>query len=227
MISRIKDKFILLWLVIMLVIPLNITQSYGASTNMVLDSVTVRDSGIVKLIGHISGLTAGRSAQVTLLVFEGEEVTASNQIAYINQTGTTGNNGTFAYEFRLDQKWSNKTLTVKFGSDANASAKTTITTHVIPPRLANIVSNSVIYGVDAYYLRDNKDLNAETVADSIVTGGNVIYYKVDDYWYDLMDERCTSAAFLTKENAVSYTFMQTVPLRYYYIDGKKLTFATE
>lgn len=213
-----------------LLVSSTITTSYAAANTMTLDNVSISDTGIVKVIGHITGLSASNPAMVTFLATDGSTVTSGTQIAYIDQLNT-GNNGTFAFQFRLDQKWSNKTLTVKLGSNINVNAQTTLAVKSIPPRLANIVNNSVIYGADAYYLTNNDflkaDVAADNVADSIVYGGNLIYFKIGDHWYDLMDERCTSSAFLTKENALSYTFMENVNLRYYYYGSQKLTFAND
>ena len=215
---------------ITLLVSSTITTSYAATNTMVLDNVSISDTGIVKVIGHVTGLSTGSIALVTLLASEVSSVTSADQIAYIDQQNN-GNNGTFAFQFRLDQKWSNKTLTVKLGSNVGAKAQTTLVVKSIPPRLANIVNNSVIYGADAYYLTNNDflkaDVAADNVADSIVYGGNLIYFKIGDYWYNLMDERCTSSAFLIKENALSYTFMQSVNLRYYYYGNQKLTFAND
>lgn len=207
----------------------------AANPAVVIDSTTVENGGFVKIIGHLTNVPANPNSQVEvafLSMLEGTSVTSDNDsIAYINQY-SLGNNYTFLIQFKVNPRFSNKTLDTQItATDINdfswrASTTLKLVMKTIPPTIDNVVNNSVIYGVDAYTL-DSKFLTTEYVVDSIVTGGNLIYYKIGNYWYDLLDPRCTSSDFLISDNALTMDFMNTLTLRYYYYKSDKQTFKTK
>ena len=204
----------------------------AATPQIILNSVEVQNGGYVKIIGQVTPFSNPKQVELAFLaVRDGKSITDSDAIAYVNQY-SIGNNGTFLIQFKCGSAFSNAKLNLSFGaSDISdpqwtAGYKYTITLKTIPPTINSVVNNSVIYGIDAYTL-DSIYLTSEYVADSIATGGNLIYYKLGDYWYDLLDPRCTSSEFLVKDNALTMTFMDTVKLRYYYYKGEKQTFVTE
>ena len=91
----------------------------------------------------------------------------------------------------------------------------------LPPNVHNISNGSVIYGADAY-TPDSVYLAGTYVADSIVNGGNRIYYKFGDKYYDLLDENATSNAYLVAENAMPSAEVNKIKLRYYYQTARRV-----
>ena len=72
------------------------------------------------------------------------------------------------------------------------------------------------------YTPDSVYLTGTYVADSIVNGGNVIYYKLGDKYYDLLDENATSNAYLVAENAMASAEVNKIKLRYYYQTARRV-----
>ena len=188
------------------------------SAGIVIDTFTVDDGGNVRVIGHITNPSKSGAQIAYLITVKGNP----DEIVYINQM-ETGNNGTFYISHPIDASFSEKTVIVRFGSDTKATQSFEYTLSSIPPGIEQVVNNSVLYGKDVYTL-DSFYLNADYVSDSIASGGNVIYYKIGDLWYNLLDEKATSSAFLVPENAVTYEEIKAKPLRYYYMQGKKIDF---
>lgn len=228
-------KISALTLILCLICSLFSINAVAANPAIVIDSTTVENGGFVKIIGHLTNVPATSNKQIEVAfvsMLEGSSLTINNDdLAYINQY-SLGNNYTFLIQFKANSKFSNKTLDTRISAvDLNnqdwvASTSLKLIMKTIPPTIDNVVNNSVIYGVDAYTL-DSKFLTTEYVVDSIVTGGNLIYYKIGNYWYDLLDPRCTSSEFLVSANALTMDFMNTLTLRYYYYKFDKQTFKTK
>lgn len=89
----------------------------------------------------------------------------------------------------------------------------------IPYRFAN-QKGYFRFGTDAD--ADSVYLTGTYVADSIVNGGNVIYYKFGDKYYDLLDENATSNAYLVAENAMASAEVNKIKLRYYYQTARRV-----
>lgn len=214
-----KYKVLCLIMTFALVFTLIPGTTFAADPKIVLTTIKTDVSGATKVSGYISNIT---QAEVTFIMYY-EEV---ENIIYINQI-KSGNNGAFLFEFNVDAKWSEKNVIYSIGSDSGATAyRSTYTMPYMPPGFKHIENNSVIYGHDAYTL-DTIYLAPQYVKDSIVYGGNIIYFKLGDSWYDLLNPNATSSDFLIQKNASESNDVKakTAPLRYYYIRGNKTEFA--
>ena len=214
----------LLLAVCILFIPVSVfseEQSAPKVAAIVITTLEVDSTGNATVIGYIP--TANDGTQVTCLVMDSETLQTSDQIAWIDQM-TVGYNGTFMTQFYIPDRFSGKTLYFRFGSDADTE---TITEKyelgTIQPGIENITNGSVIYGSDAY-MCDSTQLTAENVADSIICGGNKIYFKIGNRWYDLLNGEATSNEYLKAENAMADTDVQKISIRYYYTSAKRIEY---
>lgn len=215
-----KYRFLSIILTFLFVLSLWIPTAH-ATPSITVTTMTVDMTGATKLIGYIS--EGGSGKEVSLYITCGEE------IVYINQA-TTGNNGTFLFKFGIDAKYSEKTITYGIGSDAGTEVyRSTYVLPYMPPGFEHIENNSVLYGHDAYTSNSIYLADSWTVTDSIIFGGNIIYFKIGDKWYDLMNPKATSSAFFVAENATPNATVKanTAPLRYYYYGAKIVEFAKE
>lgn len=166
---------------------------------------------------------AEKTHEVTILVYKDDGTIDSEDIAYIDQI-TTSNNNTFLFEFSLKDSLviMDSTLKCKIGSNTEADVWSQDFT--IPfnsdCHLINLANNTVFYGCDAYSLSSN-NLTTDNVARSVISGGNKIYYKLGNKWYDLLNERATSNEYLMNtDNACSTGKVQQLIIegvsKYYY-----------
>lgn len=217
-----RKKILSLILVFALIFTLAVPSANSAT--IVQTSMTVDMTGACKLIGYVSG---GAGCEVTFLMWYGSNPSTKANWIYVDQV-TAGNNGTFLFQFQIDAKWSEKTVNYAIGSDSGAaSLKKTYTLPYLPPGFEHITNNSVIYGHDAYTTDSIYLSDPVTVTDSIIHGGNVIYFKIGDKWYDLLNSNATSSNFFTASNATADDTVKkaTSPLRYYYYKSRKCEFA--
>lgn len=222
---RRTTRYLSLFLAIcILFIPVSVfseEQSAPKVAAIVITTLEVDSAGHATVIGYIP--TANEKTQVTCLVMDSETLQTADQIAWIDQM-TVGYNGTFLTKFIIPDRFSGKTLYFRFGSDADTE---TITEKyklgTIKPGIENITNGSVIYGNDAY-MCDSGYLTPENVANSIVYGGNKIYFKIGNRWYDLLNTEATSNEYLKAENAMSDTEVQKISIRYYYTSAKRIEY---
>lgn len=229
--NRFKKVLTSLILSVALLISTSVFPVYAKTGDIVLETLVVTETGYVEVYGYVDGYTTQENLQVSFLLIEGTDwnvlntSNASNVIAYIDQQGTS-NNGTFLFKCQLNDRHIGKTLTL--GMNHQNGDSTTLLKETINPEddgilLRNIANNDVIYGLDAYQLT-SPQLTARNVADSLTYGGNKIYYKLGNNWYDLLDERATDNSFLVSSNKTTFTTMQALDLRYYYKGNEKLEF---
>lgn len=195
----------------------------------VIDSVSVSKTGYCEVIGHYSNVDL--NTQISCVVakdalFDGNAVIEENfntdYVAWIGQEGT-GNNGTFLFQFSVPEEFSETTLIVRLTSSYGDIAKTNIDIPALPPGIEVVENNSVIYGRDAFYV-PGVFYAPDNIAESIVFGGNNIYFKIGGLWYDLMDDAAVDNSFLVAENATTEkTIVELVP-RYYYSMTSKVEF---
>lgn len=200
--------------------------------SIVVKTFSVNETGFVEVYGYIDNIDDEQSHESTLLLIKGTENDLNNlstdKIAYINQE-TCGNNYSFLFKFQLADKFlTEENLTSDFtlavGSDVTTQPyRETINVSKFTFSLKHISNNNVIYGADAYSLSSD-GMTAKNVADSIVYGGNKIYYKIGNVWYDLMNPKATDSSYLVNENAVDDETMENLPLRYYYKGQYKFNF---
>lgn len=204
----------------------------AATAEIVVQTFTISETGSVEVYGYIDGapIISG-GYQVTFLLVEGSDWNALNSnnageiIAYIDQQGTSNNNS-FLFKCQIADKFLGKTLTLGMNSNADTELfKETIDANESEFSLKTIANNDVIYGADAYQLT-SPQLTARNVADSLVYGGNKIYYKLGNEWYDLLDEDAVDNSYLVPNNKVNYSDMQDMSLRYYYKGDDRLTFVS-
>lgn len=222
--------------VLMLVSVFTFPVSAASTARIVIQTCTISETGAVEVYGYIAN-TTNDSHEVTFLLLEGDKwSTAINNItkvkdgftniAYIDQK-TTGNNQSFLFKCQVNEKFLGKNLVLGMNSNADTDMfNATLTSDIKKVNnfsLMSIANNDVIYGLDAYTLT-SKNLTARNVADSIVYGGNKIYYKIGNNWYDLLDEKATDNSYLVEKNKVDFSAMEKLNLRYYYVGEEKLIF---
>ncbi len=229
--NRFKKVLTSLLLSITLLLSTSVFPVYATTGEIILETLVVTETGYVEVYGYVDGYTTQSNLQVSFLLIEGtnwdalNSSNASNIIAYIDQQGTS-NNGTFLFKCQLNDRHIGKTLTL--GMNHSSGGSSTLLKETINPKddgilLRNIANNDVIYGLDAYQLT-SPQLTARNVADSLTYGGNKIYYKLGNNWYNLLDERATDNSFLVSSNKTAFTTMQTLDLRYYYRGNERLDF---
>lgn len=194
----------------------------GAETGeFVIDTIYVSETGYCEVIGHYEG--AALNTQIGCVVandkvFDGETVIAENfnaeNIAWLGQEGT-GNNGTFLFQFCVPTRFSESELIVRLTSENADIATASIEVPLLPYDIHNIENNCVIYGKDIYYV-PGMFYTPDNIAESVIYGGNAIYFKIGDNWYNLLDEKAVDNSFLTEENATPITEIEKLGIRYYY-----------
>lgn len=222
--------------VLMLVSVFTFPISAANTARIVIQTCTISETGAVEVYGYIAN-TTNDSHEVTFLLLEGNDwSTAVNNmtkvkdgftnIAYIDQK-TTGNNQSFLFKCQINKRFLGKKLILGMNSNADTALfNTTLTSNIKDVdnfSLMSIANNDVIYGLDAYALT-SKNLTARNVADSIVFGGNKIYYKIGNNWYNLLDEKAIDNSYLVEKNKVDFSAMEKLNLRYYYIGEERLIF---
>ncbi len=209
---------------VLLLCPITI---HSAENAVVIDSAEVNKMGVCEVIGHIDNAPEG--TQIAILVtLAGTDLTNTenltiDNIVWIDQL-TLGNNGTFLTEFIVGRKYANQKIDIRIReSFAGTTVAKTVTVPKLEPNAYSVGSNSILYGDDVYNAR-SLYLSSKYVTDSIVSGGNVIYYKLGDNWYNLLAPEATSSAYLVSENAVDTEIVNARPLRYYYSILSKIEF---
>lgn len=198
------------------------------STEIIIDSASVDKTGILEVIGHCSAGEVG--TQISFMLCPEEcmdesghlitDVPSNLQVIYIDQV-STGNNGTFLIKAKVGSKWSDTTARMAGGSSLGGYYTQILEIPDIPPGLEVVTTNSVMYGRDIF-LASGGFYTPDNIAASIAYGGNGVYFKLGDKWYDLMDEKARDNSFLVAENAVSADRIEELRPRFYYSVDKKI-----
>lgn len=183
----------------------------GFASNTLTQNVALYEGGRIDITGVISG---GTGLQVTCAV---SEVGNPLNIVYINQTVST-TNGTYLFRFTLPAANKGKTLDFKIGGTDATMIKKTLTIPNFPININSVENNSVRVGIDVYQM-ESTYYTANNVVDSLKQGGNTIYYKIGDRWYDIMNTNAKSAAWLVPTNAVNTTTVSAWLLDMWYPRG--------
>lgn len=217
-----KRIIALVFAVVLMVVAYPITSSGAAEPEIIIISAEIDSTGAFEVIGQVESVAVG--TQVSFLMCPEDAFDKNgyliqskldaDSIAYIDQVGT-GNNGTFIVQGQVGEKWKNQTLRFAGASSYGGYYTQTMSVPVISYDISIVANNSVIYGCDAY-LVTGAFYNADNIAISIKDGGNRIYYKLGDYWYDLMDDAAVDNSYLVKENAVKDAEIEDLKPRYYY-----------
>lgn len=221
-----KKLFICFLLAIFTLIPLQPINS-ASGPEIVIEKLDVSRSGYVKITGHITG-NVPLNSQVGFVMADTAMFNSSHKIIenrfnmdYLAglEQASTGNNGVFVIEFRVDSKWSEKTLGIAMNSNANTAYHyETVDMPELPPGIEAVANNSVLYGRDIYNV-ESKYYTPDNIATSMLEGNN-IYYKMGDNWYNLMDNAATSNAYLVPRNAAKTSEIEKIKPKYYYHTDK-------
>lgn len=204
-----------------------IFESSAASTaSLEFYNVSVSNAGMLEVTGVLHGYSAGD--QITFLVADKSYLTEKRELSgediiYIDQADV-GNNGVFYWNVYVNQKFSEADAVVMCGSSAEVETiRTEVSIPQLPPDLSVVENNSVIFGRDCYYVPSAYYKDVDTIASSFSFGGNHIYFKVGDYWYNLLDSKATSNSFLIPDNSTPVNDVEKLVPRYYYAVNNKYT----
>lgn len=174
------------------------------SAHIIDYTITLYEGGNIEVQGIIS---SGPDQQVTLLVHTPGSLTGLPQselmehIAFIDQVKST-TNGTFLIRFTLHPKWQGQELQFNVGgTDVDEPLRKIVTIPTYPININSVENNSVRVGIDVYHL-SSPAYTPDNVVNSLIEGGNTIYFKLGGRWYNLLDSRATSAEYFKKENAI-------------------------
>ena len=187
-----------------------------AAPSITIAQFEVSDAGMLKIRGYYSNYDKNIDASILILNTPASNAVTSDNFIWINQI-PLGNNGAFSYTIHINQEFSKQTAYLYLGGGGLTPAYSrTFTVPELPPDISVVDNNSTLFGRDCYYVNGTHYQDADKIADSFAFGGNNIYYKLGGNWYNLLDTRATSNAFLTAKNAVSVNdIIDKVP-RYYY-----------
>lgn len=214
--------------VVLIVVSYPITTVGAAEPEITIISAEIDNNGEFEVIGQVEGVAVGTQVSFLMCCEEAWDATGHiieskfnvDYVAYIDQVGT-GNNGTFVVQGRVGEKWENQTLRFAGASSYGGYYTQTMSVPKISYGIEIIANNSVIYGCDAY-LVTGAFYNADNIATSIKEGGNRIYYKLGDKWYDLLDPDALDNSFLVSQNAMSDSEVEECKPRYYYDMTKQI-----
>ena len=192
--KAIKKSFCLL-----LIIGIIFSMFTFVSASTVSYNVNLYEGGRIDITGNLS---SGAGQQITMLVTTNGVPVSSTTIKYIDQQATT-TNGSFLFRFTLPSTLRGTTLDFTIGAaDLTTPLKKTLTIPDFPININSVENNSVRVGIDVYQMESSYYIS-DNVVNSLIQGGNTIYYKIGDRWYNLLDSNATSAAFLIPVNAVN------------------------
>lgn len=210
-----KRKLTSLLLSLAIILSMTPIMAVQAAASITVTQFEVSDAGMLKIRGYYSNAD---TVDATLLILNtpvSNNIKSENFI-YIDQV-PLGNNGAFSYTIHISQKFSKQDAYLYLGGGGVSQKYTrTFTVPELPPDISVVDNNSTMFGRDCYYINGTFYQDADKIADSFAFGGNNIYYKIGGNWYNLLDPRASSNAFLTSKNAVSVNdIIDKVP-RYYY-----------
>lgn len=169
------------------------------------------------------GASAKADDQVTFLAFRsGININDSKQfvvpnIIMIDQKGLSNNaNHSVKFSFIIPSLHSLEYMTIRCGSNIEKSLKLE---KIRLPEFYDgaIQTNSLKVGHDIYSLTSPYVTKPDSIIDSIVAGGNTLHYKLGAYWYNLLDDACTSNAYFVSKNRVKSEEVNKWTLRRYYL----------
>lgn len=194
-------------------------RSDNSQNAITIRTVSVNKIGECEVIGYIDTYKAGAQVSFLSINKNNTKELVPDDFIHINQC-RTGNNGTFLFKFQIPEKFSGQKVYIFINSNQKTTlVSTTYNVPELPPGIDVVGNNSVMYGKDIYYV-PSPFHNADNVAESISYGGNIIYFKLGGYWYNLLDGRATSNSFLIPENATDNNTIETIKPRMYYMTAR-------
>lgn len=208
--------------VILTLVAYPITSASAVEPEITIISAEIDSTGVFEVIGQVEGVAVGTQVSFLMCSEDAWDTTGypiqskvnAESVAYIDQVGT-GNNGTFIVQGQVAEKWGGQTLRFAGASSYGGYYTQIMSVPQMAYDISIIENNSVIYGRDAY-LVTSTFYNADNIAMSMKEGGNRIYYKLGDKWYDLLDPDALDNSFLVSENAISDSKVEECKPRYYY-----------
>ncbi len=188
----------------------------NAKAESSIENVSILNTGQVEVWGIIENYREGDEVTILMISGEGTGSIDDGSIVYIDQR-KIGNNGVFYFEFSIDERFSQENYILRIGSSTEGFTvlEASGTLPQIPPVVYQITNNSVVIGMDAYDL-DSPYYESGNIIESLADGGNKIYYKINDMWFDVLDEECTSWQYLSEKNAISEDEWGAWYIRQYY-----------
>ena len=190
-------------------------------TKVYLDEYSV-GNGNFAITGYIEN--AEENSEATIVISDNAEIIDGN-IIYIWQV-SAGANGAFIFKGEYDAVYGGKTAYINIGATGceRRTRKRIELPFAFNGSIETVANNSAVYGADVYRIENNADLNAANVRDSILTGGNCLYYKIGGNFYDLLDEDARDSGYFVPENAMDIEIMKNRKYRYYYNGRHRLNF---
>ena len=84
--------------------------------------------------------------------------------------------------------------------------------------VSDVSNNSIRVGLDVYEM-SSPLLTEDSIVDSIKSGGNQLYFKLGDNWYDLLDDKCVSSDWLVSDNSLTINEIDSMLWSKYYRNG--------
>ena len=168
----------------------------------------------------LSGTTpAGQGAGVTVLVTKqgfNPQAPDPTKIIGIDQM-TAGINGGFI--FTMGFGIINDDVEIRVGGNG-IDTPALISAHLMTTNatIDEVSNNSVKIGLDVYDLSGDH-VTPDNIANSLKVGGNSIAFKIGGKWYDLLNPRADSSAYLVSQNAINETTVHGWVLNKWYVKG--------
>lgn len=165
-------------------------------TKVYLDEYSV-GNGNFAITGYIENALG--NSEATIVICDNAEI-IDGSIIWIDQV-TAGANGAFIFKGDYDAAYGGKTAYINIGATGcdKRARKIIELPFAFNGSIETVANNSAVYGVDVYRVENNADLNAANVRDSILTGGNCLYYKIGGNFYDLLDEDARDSGYFVPE----------------------------
>lgn len=175
----------------------------------------VDSTGTVELIGYFDN--TNNTSTSMLLTTDADLNTMNNDnimdiIMYIDQP-YLGNNGTFYMHFPLNEKFSESSYVLRMNGGTLLTQTGTL--REIPSGINNVSNNALRVGNDIYDV-GCMQYTPENISKSIERGGNKVYYKIGDNWFNVLDENAVSTSYFTKDNAIPEAEWDTWEIDTYY-----------
>lgn len=208
---------------------------YAATTiTSIYDNATVdiNQVGLCTVRGKINP----NGGAVTLLVLTNSgldkfksnntgKLNVPDDIVMIDQSDNVGSTGEFLFKFNIPSSLSLKMINIALGTN---DSKITdgglygdflkIEVPNISLKLSEIKNQSVRIGNDIYAI-DSNYYKRDRIVASLKKGNNVMWYKVGNYWYNLLDENCLSNEYFKSKNSLTDSVLEKFMFGVYYASG--------
>lgn len=191
-----RNKIISLLLICMTLI-FTCSKVAAATPKGKITSFNVNNLGVAEIMGYVE---SDKTEQMTILMTTDENTFTNDTIMYINQF-ETGNNGTFYLSFAINEKFTQSPYFLFVGSSVEGFTPLKLNgiLPTIPFEIEGVANNALRVGRDIYDIGCD-EYTPDNIVKSLKNGGNVIYFKLGDNWYDLLNENITSNEYFNDGN---------------------------